>query len=74
MTHVVKVAVTKFYKVFVPDTGQTGSDQDVMEQAKQMVLDDPDCLVEDEGADMEPQDVKPYAHYMISGDTDGEND
>lgn len=58
MDHVVELAVKRFYKVYVPDADGSMTEDQIVEAAKRMALEDQNNLTEDiELSDIEPDDI-----------------
>ena len=66
-THVVEMVIQRFYRVSVElKAGEDLSTEQIVERAKQMVLDHPECLDVDEELEVEPDDIvsASYSHEV----------
>lgn len=58
-THVVKLQVSRFCKVYVDDPADSMTGEEILQKAKDQFLngDDPDSYLDDEMNDIEPEDI-----------------
>lgn len=58
MDHVVELAIKRFYRCYVPDEAGTMTEDEIIEAAKRMALEDRANIDEDmEMSDIEPDDI-----------------
>lgn len=58
MDHAVELAIKRFFKVYVPDEDGTMTEEQIIETAKRMALEDQNNITEDlEISDIEPDDI-----------------
>lgn len=69
MVHVVELEIRRFYKVYVEDDMNEMTDEEAVQHAKEMAVDDFELLDEDEELDVEEQDIvsahKVYEIYDV---------
>lgn len=73
MTHAVNMEIRRFYRVYVQDNGCSMTDDEIVEMAKKLVLDDESVLQEDEELEIEPHDILCASYgYSFDGLDDDE--